>query len=281
MTTIPTTLISMIDAAYVQKEAEQKPPRMHLGASEIGHKCERYLWLKFRFVVRETFDGRMLRLFARGHREEEYAIRNLQAAGCEVIETDPETGRQFSFMSGGFGGSCDGIIKSGVPEAPHKPHLLEIKTHSKKSFDDLAAKGVKDAKPQHYVQMQVYMAAFDIDAAIYYAVCKDDDRLHIERVKADKEVSDWAIRRAERIIQDNRIPPTIGKDSTWWECKFCPASDTCYRSAPPPSNCRTCVYGSMKVDCAWHCEKWGADVPPDAQINGCDEHSIISDLVPF
>lgn len=280
MTTIPTTIIARIDAAYEEKEGQQKP-RFHLGASAIGHRCERWLWLSFRWCAQEKFDGRMLRLFQRGQREEDYAIGNLRAAGLEVLETDPETGRQFRFFSGGFGGSCDGIILSGVPEAPHKRHLLEIKTHSRKSFDDLAAKGVKESKPQHYVQMQVYMAAFDLDAAIYYAVCKDDDRLHIERVKYEKEVADWAVRRAERIIQDNRMPPRLGKDATWHECKFCPAADICYRSAPPPTNCRTCVHGSMKMDGAWHCAKWGADVPEDVQLKGCDEHSILDDLIPF
>ncbi len=275
----PNRLIEMIDEAYASKKER---PRFYLGASAIGHECERKLWFNFRFMGLESFSGRMLRLFARGQREEDYAIGNLRAAGCEVQETDPNTGRQFAFLSGGFGGSCDGIILSGVPEAPDKPHVLEIKTHSKKSFDDLVANGVEKSKPQHYVQMQVYMAAFDIDRALYYAVCKDDDRLHIERVKHDQQVSKWAVERAQRIIYDNRIPPPLSTDPTWYQCKFCSAHAACHRKEPAPKNCRTCQHGSMKIDGEWNCAKWGADVPEDAQLEGCDDWFELVDLaVPF
>lgn len=281
MTALPQPkLIEMIDAAYVAKETESKP-RFYLGASVIGDPCERKLWYQFRFMGREQFSGRMLRLFKRGHREEKYAVGNLRAAGLVIHETDPKTGRQFSFFSSGFGGSCDGIIMSGVPEAPDKPHVLEIKTHSKKSFDALEKDGVEKSKPQHYVQMQVYMAAFDVDRALYYAVCKDDDRIYVERVRHDKKVSDWAVERAQRVIFDNRLPAPLSTNPTWFECKYCPAHEDCRGAKPAPRNCRTCEHGQMKIDGAWHCGKWESDVPEDAQLVGCDDHRILSDLVPF
>lgn len=276
----PNRLIEMIDAAYVEKESEQKP-RGYLGASVIGHECERKLWYNFRFIGLETFSGRMLRLFKRGHREEDYAIGNLRAAGLVIHETNPETGRQWAFFSGGFGGSCDGIIESGVPESPAKRHVLEIKTHSKKSFDDLVAKGVQESKPMHYAQMQVYMAGLDVDRALYYAVCKDDDRIHIERVRHDKAVSDWAVERAQRIIYDTHIPAPLSKNPTWHQCKFCSAHEDCHGGKPAPTNCRTCAHGSMQLDGAWHCAHWNSDVPMDAQRQGCDNHYLISGLVPF
>lgn len=280
MTTIPTTLVAKIDAAYEEKRADERP-RFYLGASVIGDPCERKLWYQFRFIGHETFSGRILRLFQRGQAEEAYAVGNLRAAGCEVNETDPATGRQFKFFASGFGGSCDGIIESGVPEAPHKRHVLEIKTHSKKSFDELTKAGVEKSKPMHYVQMQVYMAAFDLDSALYYAVCKDDDRLHIERIKHDKAVSDWAVERAKRVIFDDRIPAPLSTDPTWFQCKFCPAREDCHGGKASPVNCRTCDHGSMQVDGAWHCAKWASDVPEDAQLIGCDQHRMLPDLIPF
>lgn len=276
----PPRLIEMIDAAYVEKESEQKP-RFYLGASVIGDKCERKLWYQFRFIGNEKFSGRMLRLFKRGHREEDYAVWNLRAAGVVVNDTNPQTGKQYSFFSGGFGGSCDGIIESGVPEAPAKRHVLEVKTHSKKSFDELEKHGVEKAKPQHFVQAQVYMAAFDVDRALYYAVCKDDDRLHIERVRHNPDVSGWAVQRAQRIIYENRLPAPISTNPTWHECKYCPAFSACHKTEPAPTNCRTCSHGKMMVDGEWHCDKWSADVPKEAQLVGCDEHSLLPDLIPF
>lgn len=62
-------------------------PRTHLGASEIGHDCERYLWYKFRWCFFEEFSARMHRLFERGHLEEMRLVKWLEGIGCRV-ETD-------------------------------------------------------------------------------------------------------------------------------------------------------------------------------------------------
>ena len=45
--------------------------RSHLGASVIGNKCKRAIWFNFRWVKKPEFSGRQLRLFNRGHKEEE------------------------------------------------------------------------------------------------------------------------------------------------------------------------------------------------------------------
>ena len=65
-------------------ESLKQEPRTHLGISEIGENCSRKLWYKFRWFAFEEFSGRMLRLFQRGHREEERYINYLEAIGCKV-----------------------------------------------------------------------------------------------------------------------------------------------------------------------------------------------------
>jgi len=62
--------------------------RNHLGASQIGHECKRYLFLVFRWAKREKFTGRKLRLFDRGHREEDRFIEWLRGIGAKVFEYD-------------------------------------------------------------------------------------------------------------------------------------------------------------------------------------------------
>lgn len=59
-------------------------PRAHLGISEIGNPCMRFLYYKFHWCFIQEYDGRMLRLFKRGHREEERFINYLEGIGCEV-----------------------------------------------------------------------------------------------------------------------------------------------------------------------------------------------------
>ena len=74
--------VEAIYAAYV--EARQDKERNYLGASIIGDPCHRKLFYSFRWVSPpERFDGRMVRLFETGHREEALMIADLRhAADC-------------------------------------------------------------------------------------------------------------------------------------------------------------------------------------------------------
>ena len=273
-------LTALIDKAH---EERQEPPRPHLGGSMIGHPCRRWLWLSFRWAVVKKFPGRILRLFRRGHHEENWIVEDLKAAGLDVIEKDPETGRQFLIKAGHFGGSLDGVALSGVPEAPEKPHVLEFKTHSLKSFKDLTAKGVEKSKPMHYAQMQVYMNGVDIDRALYVAVCKDNDEIYTERVKLKKSEAKKLNDKAQNIIASDRMPEPLSADPTWYECKFCAAHSFCHKTNQTEQvNCRTCAHSTAKPDGSWHCARWDSEIPAvDFQRAGCDDHVPHPDLVPW
>ena len=65
--------------------------RTHLGASLIGHECNRYLWGIFRWLKHEVTDGRKQRLFNRGHREEARFVEWLEGVGCRVWFEDRES----------------------------------------------------------------------------------------------------------------------------------------------------------------------------------------------
>lgn len=65
-------------------EIHNDEPRTHLGISEIGDPCSRRLYYKFHWMKFEYFDGRMRRLFKRGHREEERFINYLEGIGFDV-----------------------------------------------------------------------------------------------------------------------------------------------------------------------------------------------------
>ncbi len=215
----PTPTLSAIYAAY--EASRDDGFRDHLGASLIGKSCERALWYDFRWVTRARFPGRILRLFETGQLEEARLVRNLRATGATVLEVDPESGRQWRVEAHGghFGGSLDAVA-IGLREAPKTWHVVEFKTHSAKSFRDLGAKGVAVSKPQHWAQMQIYMYLTGLDRALYVAVCKDTDALHVERVHADRAAAERLLDRARRVIEAKRPPSRISEDPTWWECRF-------------------------------------------------------------
>ena len=281
MTTIPTpshSIAALIDQAH---EKRSEPPRPHLGCSTLGHPCDRWLWLSFRWAVQPTFPGRILRLFRRGQMEEATIVSDLRAIGIDIRGTGKDQ------MRVDFGahvsGSVDGVIESGVPDAPKTRHVAEFKTHSRKSFDDLEKKGVKESKPEHWTQMQLYMHGLKIDRAIYVAVCKDDDRLYTERVRYDAEAAQKAVERGQRIALSDRMPPPISTDPSWYQCKFCAAHEFCHSTLTTKHvNCRTCSHSTAKPDSTWRCERHQADgIPVEFQRAGCDAHVLHPDLVPW
>lgn len=264
-------------------ESLAEPPRPHMGCSQLGHPCDRWLWLSFRWAVQPQFPGRILRLFRRGQMEEATIVSDLRAIGLDIRHAGANNQKRVNFGCH-VSGSLDGIIESGVPEAPKKRHIAEFKTHSKKSFDDLVKAGaVASAKPEHFVQMQLYMHGTKIDRALYVAVCKDDDRIYTERVRYEQDVAERYIERGRRIALADRMPEPISTDPSWYQCKFCDAHEFCHETKTTKHvNCRTCAHSTAKEDSTWRCERHDADgIPVEFQRQACDSHVLHPDLVPW
>jgi len=272
------TIVDKVDKWH---QDHQERPRPHMGASMLGHPCDRWLWLNFRWAVIEKFDGRILRLFRRGHNEEETIVSDLRKAGLTLINVGAN---QYRVDFGSHvSGSIDGMITSGVPEAPEKKHIAEFKTHSKKSFDELLKKGVQEAKPVHYAQMQLYMYGTKVDRALYVAICKDDDRMYTERVRLKKTEASKLVGKGQRIATADRMPEPLSTDPTWYQCKFCPAHSFCHEThLTKEVNCRTCAHSTAKEDSTWSCAVYPErPIPVDFQHKGCENHVLHPDLVPW
>lgn len=77
-----------IDAHW--KENQDDGRRKHLGGSLIGRECMRELWYSFRWATETKHDGRILRLFQRGHSEEFSFVKYLRQIGVEVRDYDQQ-----------------------------------------------------------------------------------------------------------------------------------------------------------------------------------------------
>src|SRR6056300_1582695 len=82
----------VVEKVFAERENSDRPRRPRsVRPSDFDSGCQRKSWLRFRWVgVVETFEGRMLRLFDRGHREEEVFTRELKSIGAKVMTRDPE-----------------------------------------------------------------------------------------------------------------------------------------------------------------------------------------------
>lgn len=323
-------LVELIDQA-VELAAQAEPPfRNHLGGSMIGRKCEREIWYGFRWAKRPSFQGRMLRLFERGHLEEFRFVKYLKMAGFELraysqrlcfhqesdsyltldwddvstddvlmthldvtddpahVERADDMGVRLkqwriSDVRKHFGGSLDGIAQLlpgvKIPLIPEGEGLTEFKTHNKKSFLNLITYKVKEAKPEHWSQMQVYMHKRGLRWGLYLAVCKDDDALHAEVVYADPVVGAELLEKATRIIDapqpPNRLPGA--RHPSWHECKFCDFKGICHYGEPMERHCRSCVNLVPVEDGEWMCKHWQSIVPGEFILKGCDNYKMITD----
>lgn len=248
-------------------------PRAHLGASTIGEGCARKLWFDFRKCDIPEFNGRMLRLFNRGHLEEERVFELLQAAGIHVDSHDVD-GRQYGFkdLHGHFAGSCDGIVKT----ASEDEMLLEIKTHNDRSFAKLRQSGVAIANFKHYVQMQVYMGYLDLRMALYFAVNKNTDEVYTEMVAFNEECFNKARGIAKKVIvSETPLPVKLKRDSE--TCKYCDYKDVCFGKKPYRKCCRTCVHSKPTKNESWGCRKIGDIIEENTITFFCDKYEQITE----
>lgn len=278
----PHAIVSAIYEQYEKKEAQEQS-RGYIGASVIGKECKRALWYSFRWVDREQFDGRMLRLFQTGHLEEPRLVADLRNTGATVWDCDPATGKQFSAQDHGghMRGHCDGVAKN-IFGTDRSAHLLEFKTHSAKSFVELVKKGVIDAKPMHYWQMQWYMGQMKLAKAMYIAKNKDTDELYAQAIQFDENLYQQINDKAASIIFADRPPEKLHTDSKYYICNMCSFKDVCHGTKPPQFSCRTCVHATPEKDgdARWSCVKHG-DLSIERQRLGCLEHLVIPDLINF
>lgn len=249
-------------------EHHKQEPRTHLGISEIGEECKRKLYYKFRWVAFEKHDGRMLRLFARGHREEEKYINYLEGIGAKVFRFDAK-GKQFrvSGVMGHYGGSCDGVVK--LPWYPDIPFLLEFKTHNTKSFTHYVDKGLQISKPKHWEQMCGYGEKMQIQYGLYFPENKNDDDIQVTPIKLDWNRGKQLEKKAEEIILAVEPPPKISENPSFFDCKLCAFKGVCHYGEVPLKNCRSCKNSVPVENAEWRCNHYNANIPANVIKDGC------------
>lgn len=263
-------VIPHISDAY---RPENESFRGHMGASQIGSECARSIWYNFRWATKPDFNGRLLRLFNRGHLEEARFIAMLLMIGCEVYQQD-ENGNQYriSHAEGHFGGSGDGTV-IGLPELDMTTvALAEFKTHGEKSFASLEAEGVRNSKFEHYVQMNVYMRKMGLGVGLYLAVNKNTDALYGEIIPLDSNIADQFLERGEKLVFAEEPPTKINNSPGFFKCRFCDHRPVCHLTKAPDRNCRTCKNSKPIANKEWFCTLHNAILEKEEQLEACNNY---------
>lgn len=267
-------------------ESDARDIRGHLGMSSIAGDA-RTLWLQFRWSLPDDITPRTRRIFELGNLLEIEVIRLLKLAGFEVYHDDG-TGDQFSFSYYGdhFRGSMDGVVR-GLPQAPKTWHVLEVKSVKGGRFVELQKKGVEKWDAAYYGQMQCYMAAAELDRALFAAYNKDTSELYFERVKLDKTYFPAMRVKALDILENDSPPQSSYKDRSWYEIKNYKSEH--YQRVywgdelPPSVNCRNCRFSRIDLEspgAQWICGKTRLRLTLEQQQAGCAEHNFLPALMP-
>jgi len=249
-----------------------------VGSSSIGNDCLRAIWYGWRGYTKEDFEGRILRLFKTGHLQEDRIVADLIEADYQVWPVDPSTGEQWVYgdETGHFVVKPDGVIK-GLEGAEKTPHMLEIKTHNKKSFDELPKFGVQRAKPEHYDQMHCAMMYNDagIKRALYVALCKDDERYYIERIVFDENHGRNLAAKISAIIRATMPPAPIADAKDAYACKWCKHKPVCKDGKDPLRTCRSCEHAEAISGGQWMCGLMKNALTQEDQLKACEHYSLI------
>lgn len=288
--------------ALIEREADF-PFRHHLGASIMGHTCDRYLWFSFRWMREPSHSSRIQRIFNRGNSEEKRIIEMLRKTGlvlstnlaelCANTGLPVELNSLYLLRSYGLdvfipseitadtqikanfpphlGGSLDAILHVPANYVSQYGYFMpvEIKTHNQRSFGEL----IKDKqstrwnKPQHFVQGNMYATQTKCNNFLYVAENKNTDELYLIDEQAVTSVATLNLMRAEQIIYRQRAEDNV-KTQEQWRCRMCDYKDICKKSSfnDVAINCRTCANALPINDGSWQCTAYMNIIERETEI---------------
>lgn len=213
-----------------QKKIKVYPCR-HLRASNIGHPCERYLYLLLtRWEEQEPHDVGLQNIFDLGNTLEEHTINNLKEAGYEVI-----TPTQYSFQITNplITGREDLRIKDENGELIP----VEVKGISPYEFDRLnTIQDFLDSKKyyirQYPAQLQIYLYHFAKIYGFLALTNKLTGETKMIDMDFDWDMADALLKKAERIykaVADKKPPEAVDDISLCEGCKLSHLCGECRR----------------------------------------------------
>ena len=218
---------------YYASKAESKT-RGYIGASILGHACERRIWLDWQGAcpavdltpIEILKTGNREEKFDRGRHEEERLIKALQGAGYLILDRQGA----FSVMDGNFQGHIDGIIT----DQEGNQYILEIKSTQEKYFRALVKNGVQKTFATYYLQCQMYMHFIEIPRTLFLAVNKNNGEIYQAVLEVDEAEIEFGLRKINKIISHGQdMPATLGDANDVppkMPCQYCDFVNFCYQN---------------------------------------------------
>lgn len=182
----------MIDE-YLKNRARDPRGRECFHPSSL-HKSASELYRMYFDGDQQEFPPRVLRIFDNGHYVHKRLQTYLAEMGILQQAEVPVFNREYDIR-----GTCDGIIRIG-----EKKGVLEIKSINQNQFYSL-----HEPKPEHLIQLNVYMFCLGIPRGSLLYECKNDQELKIFFVKANRNILEPVLEKIKyirRCIKEGREP---------------------------------------------------------------------------
>jgi CRISPR/Cas system-associated exonuclease Cas4 (RecB family) len=215
--------------ALIKKTIAEKKPddlRTYIGASSIGHKCNRFLWYQLKGLESDQVPSNIQITFDIGKKLESLILNYLEKSGLNIVR--PETSNNFLFYQDIetpiFQGHADAVLLSEY----HDPIIIEIKTAKNSSFSKFVKHGLKAWNEIYYAQLQAYMGMSGYKQSILLALNKDSSELHHECVDYDNNYYNELKTKAKIISECNEPPPKINNNAIFLICNRCKFKKVCH-----------------------------------------------------
>lgn len=201
-------------------------PCRNLRASNLGHPCERYLYLLIKhWDEQKPHDVGLQNIFDLGNTLEEHTIKNIKEAGFEVITP---TVRSWNINKPYITGREDIRIKDETGELLP----VEIKGISPFEFDKLNTiddflKSRKAYIKGYPAQLQTYMLHFAKEKGFFALTNKLTGETKFIEMQFDYDYAESLLQKAERIYKalDEEKPPEACEDISF--CEGCSLAHIC------------------------------------------------------
>jgi len=197
-------LVKEIDR-HLTSTSDPRPPSINIFyPSFLGSTCDRLLYLHYNGLLpNQKFDSKTLRIFAHGHatetRYKDLFTKMRLLSGTEV---------QARYDNPCIHGRADFILN--FPEFGRT--IIELKTINERGFSILSV-----PKPDHAVQLQIYLNILNIDNGFVLYECKNDQQLKAFHIKRSSSEWESIIERCIKIQGMLEVP----KLSTVTHEKWC------------------------------------------------------------
>jgi hypothetical protein len=229
----------LIDEAMKKRKEES---RNYLGASVVGHDCERHVQFHLLAargeVSRPTPEPRILRIFDRGNVYEDKCRALLSQAGF-VFEpgklTWPDMVEEqagFEEFDGRFKGHIDGQINRGPDTTMVYPLLWEHKCLGNKGFTKLEKDKLKEYSNTYFGQCQIYMHYMKLGNCLFSATNADTMEIYHELIPYDEDYANGLLGRVAHVLMvtdAGEMVPRCTQDRNLFTCKWCDFAGECWR----------------------------------------------------